>query len=240
MKRVSLSSLTEFQKHSIAYSLRHALEEDFPDFVEEAKLPTSNGFPQMRWNFINRRLMECPSNYQILKLKRGPWEFLIFYDKSTNKTYSLMREITFRMHKSKIQPFHYLNILCARNEDVQTALFNDDSVLKKQNEFREILLAGINDFVKGHELILFEYEADCLLSIRRVLLSRNLDILEEEDLKTFSKPSSAEDINTISRSSDEVDMDEYVSLKPKYKKSNDNIESNVMIKNIDNSNNKEA
>ena len=164
--------------------------------IQKNNLQTRNSVPARVWDLLNTNLIneldidECT----IAKTKRGPWEMLVIFEKTTQCVFTFMREKRFEELKNqqcKRRNMHYVDMLSKQfNSDLiaeenQLSLFevsfSDEDRLSElvQNLLSE--LKGDADIVKNHVLVLFETVGYQLTHIRAVMVTPSLDIAKDCD-----------------------------------------------------------
>ncbi|AFL99005.1 hypothetical protein Desde_0547 [Desulfitobacterium dehalogenans ATCC 51507] len=177
-------------RHAIANGIFTAVTSDIPELVQDYNLPTSNGVGLFRWNFINKNISEnLGGRFQLSYAKRGPWKFLLLFERNNGITFSIMTEKNLsKLQKRLPEGTHYLESLIASNtgydivegqlslEFEQTSR-DSDAI----NKLREELLSEFAGIIKNHILILFDYDDSLVISARAVLLTPELGIAYSED-----------------------------------------------------------
>lgn len=164
--------------------------------IQKNNLQTRNSVPARVWDLLNANLIneldidECT----IAKTKRGPWEMLVIFEKTTQCVFTFMREKRFeelKKQQCKRRNMHYVDMLSKQfNSDLiaeenQLSLFevsfSDEDRLSElvQNLLSE--LKGDADIVKNHVLVLFETVGYQLTHIRAVMVTPSLDIAKDCD-----------------------------------------------------------
>lgn len=164
--------------------------------IQKNNLQTRNSVPARVWDLLNTNLIneldidECT----IAKTKRGPWEMLVIFEKTTQCVFTFMREKRFEELKKqqyKRRNMHYVDMLSKQfNSDLiaeenQLSLFevsfSDEDRLSElvQNLLSE--LKSDADIVKNHVLVLFEAVGYQLTHIRAVMVTPSLDIAKDCD-----------------------------------------------------------
>lgn len=164
--------------------------------IQKNNLQTRNSVPARVWDLLNTNLIneldidECT----IAKTKRGPWEMLVIFEKTTQCVFTFMREKRFeelKKQQCKRRNMHYVDMLSKQfNSDLiaeenQLSLFevsfSDEDRLSElvQNLLSE--LKGDADIVKNHVLVLFETVGYQLTHIRAVMVTPSLDIAKDCD-----------------------------------------------------------
>ena len=164
--------------------------------IQKNNLQTRNSIPARVWDLINTNLIneldidECT----VAKTKRGPWEMLVIFEKTTQCVFTFMREKRFeelKKQQRKRKNMHYVDMLSRQfnsellAEERQLSLFeisfSDEDRLSElvQNLLSE--LKGDADIVKNHVLVLFETVGYQLTHIRAVMVTPSLDIAKDCD-----------------------------------------------------------
>ena len=165
------------------------------------KLRTTNSRAARIWDLINTDLYDISDVHgcKTYLVHRGPWGMVVVYEPATCTLYTFMREARFKQIRKKVRAgedkSHYLRLLvkslngnleCQYQED---ALFPDEAPEKlseKDNKIIDDMLVQLRaDQAKitNHVVVLFEsvtrpYQ---LVSIRAVMLDKNLAVFSQED-----------------------------------------------------------
>ncbi len=162
-------------------------------------LKTHNSLPTRIWDVLNTRLCESMNTLSCVAnvTKRGSWELVPVFDKETGVLYTFMRESRFdeikRQHdKGKNKNYYVTCLTNTLNADllsIQTSLFLVESPDKEfmKKTIQKILtdLHVEEGLVKRHSLILFEGRNFDLISIRSVMINRNMEIVFEENWSKY-------------------------------------------------------
>lgn len=175
----------------IVRCVEDATGDDIRVDIQKNNLQTRNSVPARIWDLLNTKLInelnidECT----IAKTKRGPWEMLVIFEKTTQCVFTFMREKRFvelKKQQRKRRNMHYVDMLSKQfngdllTEENQLSLFEtsfaDEDRLSElvQNLLSE--LKGDADIVKNHILVLFETVGYQLTHIRAVMVTPSLDI----------------------------------------------------------------
>ena len=180
----------------IVRCVEEATGDDIRIDIQKNNLQTRNSVPARVWDLLNTNLInvldidECT----IAKTKRGPWEMLVIFEKTTQCVFTFMREKRFeelKKQQRKRRNMHYVDMLSKQfnndllAEEKQLSLFevsfSDEDRLSElvQNLLSE--LHGEADIVKNHVLVLFETVGFQLTHIRAVMVTPSLDIAKDCD-----------------------------------------------------------
>lgn len=178
----------------IVRCVEEATGDDIRIDIQKNNLQTRNSVPARVWDLLNTNLInvldidECT----IAKTKRGPWEMLVIFEKTTQCVFTFMREKRFeelKKQQRKRRNMHYVDMLSKQfnndllAEEKQLSLFevsfSDEDRLSElvQNLLSE--LHGEADIVKNHVLVLFETVGFQLTHIRAVMVTPSLDIAKD-------------------------------------------------------------
>lgn len=178
----------------IVRCVEEATGDDIRIDIQKNNLQTRNSVPARIWDLLNTNLIneldidECT----IAKTKRGPWEMLVIFEKTTQCVFTFMREKRFeelKKQQRKRRNMHYVDMLSKQfnndllAEEKQLSLFevsfSDEDRLSElvQNLLSE--LHGEADIVKNHVLVLFETVGFQLTHIRAVMVTPSLDIAKD-------------------------------------------------------------
>lgn len=185
------------------------------DILENSHgLTTNNGRPARIWDFINTHIYHDMPAYgcDVGIAKRGYYEFVPIYHRDSKTLMTLMREKNFfevSRKQCRRDEAHYLDALVrVLNSDVefeeeQLSMFSSSHVFKNEEQLAEIAERFLCNFpldlmdIDRHVLILFSTGGDSLLSIRAVLLDRDLNIAAQEDWSHFIKPQEGAVVATV-------------------------------------------
>lgn len=189
--------------NTIAKCLVDAVGDDIKADIQG--LVTQNGTAARIWDFINTNICKQFSKSDVIAnpTKRGGWELVPAFDRSTGTIYSLMREQRFSLLKKELpkrRNAHYVDALVrSLNANLiapqhQTSLFsslpnkfNND---KRMQEIVQKIIFDLgipNELVKRHALILFKSSNNELSSLRCCIVDSNLDIVKEADWNNYIK-----------------------------------------------------
>lgn len=178
----------------IVRCVEEATGDDIRIDIQKNNLQTRNSVPARVWDLLNTNLInvldidECT----IAKTKRGPWEMLVIFEKTTQCVFTFMREKRFeelKKQQRRRRNMHYVDMLSKQfnndllAEEKQLSLFevsfSDEDRLSElvQNLLSE--LHGEADIVKNHVLVLFETVGFQLTHIRAVMVTPSLDIAKD-------------------------------------------------------------
>lgn len=239
----------------IVRCVEDATGDDIRIDIQKNDLQTRNSVPARIWDLLNTKLIneldidECT----IAKTKRGPWEMLVIFEKTTQCVFTFMREKRFeelKKQQRKRRNMHYVDMLSKQfNSDLlaeenQLSLFEtsfaDEDRLSElvQNLLSE--LKGDADIVKNHILVLFETVGYQLTHIRAVMVTPSLDIAKDCD-ENWSQYISGNESTVVEKietpDSPSNQPSRGLSLKPKALKRQKN---NAKIKETDKENTEKA
>ncbi len=185
--------------------LQEATEDDIREDIRRSGIRTRISAPARIWDYINTGLLnrlevrDCIVSTQ----KRGLWELVIVYERSTQCIFTFMREERFRQlqrDQKRGGHMHYLGIFGkVLNSDLQTRFpqtsFFPDSVNEREDDeelrrkLNELLsdLGGEAAFVRHHVLVLFEASHFHLSGVRAVMVTPKLEVAQgsEEDWSKY-------------------------------------------------------
>lgn len=185
------------------------------DILENSNgLTTNNGRSARIWDFINTHIYHDMPAYgcDVGIAKRGYYEFVPIYHRESRTLLTLMREKNFfevsrRQNRRKFA--HYLDALVRvlnldiEVEEEQLSMISSSHVFKNEEKLAEIAERFLCDFplelmdIDRHVLILFSTGGDSLLSVRAVILDRDLNIAAQEDWSHFIKPQEGSVVTTV-------------------------------------------
>ena len=179
----------------IVRCVEEATGDDIRIDIQKNNLQTRNSVPARVWDLLNTNLIneldidECT----IAKTKRGPWEMLVIFEKTTQCIFTFMREKRFeelKKQQAKRKNMHYVDMLSKQfNSDLlsegrQMSWFDEKS-FSDEDRLTELVqnllseLHGEADIVKNHVLVLFETVGFQLTHIRAVMVTPSLDIAKD-------------------------------------------------------------
>lgn len=217
----------------IVSCLEDAFGDDIRADIQGSGLRTHNNISSRMWDIANTNLMNRlpPEKCSTAIACRGPWEMLLVYDKETACILTIMREKRFaelQRQQIKRDHMHYLDMLAKQfNTDLladQEQLcfypkkFKDEGRLPKlvQTLLRD--LEGGVDIVRHHILVLFDTAGYQLTSVRAVMVTPSLEIVqdsEEDWCLHISNAQSAVVEQIDERQAMENDPNHGLKLKPK-------------------------
>ena len=171
--------------------IENAVGDDIRADIQKSGLRTGNSVPSRIWDLLNTNICEMlpETDCEAFTAKRGFWDMLIVYEKSSQCIVTFMREERFkelhRKQKDRSQ-MHYIDIFARMfngtlvpNMDQMSLLphiFSDEDKLAERAQSILRDLKGGTDVVKHHVLVLFEASAFQLTSVRAVMITPSLDI----------------------------------------------------------------
>lgn len=210
--------------HIIVNALQIALENDMPDIMRDNNLTEHNGYGQFRWNVIIAQLRDKCKLIGRLELdtcKRGAWKTPVLFNTDSGFIFTFMTEKTFiSVQRKKDKGKHYLCGAANFNEELKPqyeqlkldlpGISSDlkGCVYRSQEQLAQAIHSEIGE-IKGHILVLFDVEADKLLSVRAVRLTHSLEIsMEEENWSKFmGTPYNTGIIASPQQNNDEEEVD---------------------------------
>ena len=181
--------------------IQEATGDDIREDLHRSGIRTRISTPTRIWDYINTGLLNKLETRDcvVTAKKRGLWELVIVYERSTQCIFTFMREERFRQlqrDQKKGGHTHYLGIFGEslnadlKTEFPQTSLFSDtvdecEDDEELRHKLKELLfdLGGEAEFVRHHVLVLFEASNFHLSSVRAVMVTPKLEIAQgsEED-----------------------------------------------------------
>ena len=200
---VSSIPLSDNYKTNIIQAVCDGNKRNIQYFGQENSLPTTNSIHMLKWDYVNRNLIEKLSSEKFVchKVIRGIWSFILVHDIETDSYYSLMNENNFakirknfpkRVNKARA---HYLDALASINFHLQPmvepvrqgCLFDEDHELWA-NDVQKVLgkiLPGINVEKSTHVLVGFSTRHLDTTAVCAYVLTKDLDIAAVEDWSEF-------------------------------------------------------
>lgn len=197
--------------HALVAALEEALEHDMPDIMSDFELTDRLGYGQFRWNPIISRLQKTCNHLGYMEFgrsKRGAWTVPVLYNPLSGMLFTLMTEKRLKdIQRDKKKGLHYLCGASSFNEGLQPIeeqlelelpeIAPDVTgwIVKTRAQLVEAVRATVGD-IKGHTLIVFDVQADKLISVRAVRLTVNLEeTVVSEDWSSFiRRPYAATDV----------------------------------------------
>ncbi|MFS0556364.1 DUF5986 family protein [Brevibacillus sp. 179-C9.3 HS] len=193
--------LSDEYKYSMIEAISNAHKNDLQEFLMEYDLETFNSAHFLKWDFTNTNIIRNLQGhrFQCLKVKRGPWKFVLIYDKETMFLYSLMRDKRFSQLQDRIvrEKVHYLDSLANINQGFegkdnkerfyQPNMFDMDGgswEREVQNVLNE-MIQNIDGKIKQYVLISFSVERNEVTSVSAYIPTVDLGIAYEENWNEF-------------------------------------------------------
>lgn len=199
MKRFDLE-ISEEVLRAIAKSISDGVGVDYIHNKKQLNTYTNNSTYSMIWDLINTN---CKKNLgsdfvcNIVKKKRGIWEFLVVYDKRSKKLLTIMREVRLRQiikHPQKYKKHYvaalsqFLNIGLKPN---QTKLFNLPKTAEEQNYLSELSKELCSDIINEimqnslYAILSFNSSDGLMTAYKATYLTQNLEISKDIQLETY-------------------------------------------------------
>ncbi|MBX7001915.1 hypothetical protein EX219_09990 [Bacillus aerophilus] len=186
-------------KSLIIRSVADAFNKDVKAFKEEFDLETYNNVKFLKWDFTNTNIIRnLPhQNFDCVKAKRGPWIFVLIYNKISGTLFTLMRKDRFFeiQEKTKRDKIHYIDAFSSINKGEKASeviykqidIFDMDSKAwnKEVNVVLEDLLKHIPGEVKKYVLLTFKNEKNEIVDFSALILTPSLGIAYEESWNEF-------------------------------------------------------
>ncbi|MCY8523201.1 DUF5986 family protein [Bacillus atrophaeus] len=191
--------MSDNYKTLIIKSVADAFSKDIKAFKADYDLETYNSENFLKWDFINTNLVNALSfgDFQCSKVKRGPWRFVLIFDKNSGNLYSLMRQERFYeiQEKTNREKIHYLDALASINDFVeaiqesfrQINLFDIDGQLWREEAEKILseLIQNIDGEVKCFTLLTFSNNKSEITDFSALTLTPSLGIAYEESWNDF-------------------------------------------------------
>lgn len=194
MPRFIALNLSDNDRHAITNGVFKAITHDMPDHIQDENLPTAVGSSLFRWNYINRNISQnLGGHFEICFSPRGPWKVMLLFERDLGFTFSIMSEKNFaKLQKKRPDGIHYLEALISQNAqyDVIEGQLQIDGFERKERDaglvekLRDELMQ-FDGIIYNHFLILFDYAFNKVLSVRVVLLTRQMEVAFSEDWSTY-------------------------------------------------------
>ncbi|WP_195536502.1 DUF5986 family protein [Bacillus paralicheniformis] len=185
--------LSDNNKSLIIKSVAEAFSKDTRAFKEENYLETYNCLNFIKWDFTNTNIIRTlpKDEFQCVKARRGPWNFVLVFHKNSGCLYTLMRQDRFFQIKERVnrEKIHYLDALASINHFLrsengyrQIDLFDLDGQLWRE-EVEKILselIQIIEGEVKVYTLLTFVNDKTDIIDFTAYTLTPSLGIAFEE------------------------------------------------------------
>ncbi|MHA7743900.1 DUF5986 family protein [Priestia aryabhattai] len=200
--------IDDFMKSQIYKALVNG-SKDMDSFIADQNLSFNNGFPLVRWAFINQRLYFDVQNENVrnLKCKRGPWPLVLMFDDTTGYLYVFMKKNRFEEvqigSRQASTPFHYIEALSSYNIGVESELdeyninkdnlgeyqtyleIDSESEVALSEEILNSMLGDLKEQVKRLVMITFTTSSLGITDFKAIIPTTNLDIIYQEDWSAF-------------------------------------------------------
>ena len=177
--------------------VEEAVGNDIQEDKNINKFHTMNSIPFRTWDYINRNLIDQLEVTDCIttESKRGCWNMVIVYEKTTQNIFTFMRENRFidickkqrkrkRMHYLDILTKNFNSSLIAQNHQLSILdpnAFSDEHILAEKVNILLNDLRDHADLIRNHVLVLFDTTGSDLISIRAVMLTSELEIAFQQD-----------------------------------------------------------
>lgn len=247
---------TESFINIVAKCLSNAVGDDIKLDMQINNLRTYNSKHNRIWDFINTNICNSFDERDVIAnpTKRGGWELVPIFERSTGTIYSLMREKRFDTLKKELPKrcqAHYIDALVRSfNPDLlaptgQGCLFSVPSF--NENKVKEIVQGILSDLkiqnqiVRRHAIILFSSNNYELTRLRCCIVDSNLDVVATDDWSSYITASegivpdivhNSDDTNNFTfadlafrqKAKDKLGQKNLTNIKTKEKSSNSNID----------------
>lgn len=211
MNKTLLDAVQQKNKQKIFEYLSQAIGEDRQEADAILGLHTHVSDPFLNWDLIYRNLINAFSESEVKYsiCKRGMWEILLLYEKSSGLLLSFMRDTRFQaIKKLKVnnQPQYIRSLILLNSElqasEKQQSMFeiseSEDEIHLKR--ILDELCAGfeekIDDTLVKHALVVFSNQCGGLSSLKAYVLDHDLDIVCEQDWLDAVKPVMSNEVET--------------------------------------------
>lgn len=175
-------------------AINNAVSDDIKEDFLLNGFVTTNSYPTRVWEYVNRNLLKelPPELCTVVKTHRGPWEFMIIYDKQSGHIMTIMRDARFKELRESIHnrsTEHYVQLLARSFNSGLTAGYeqlslepdvDEDIDMKTVSAEVQKLLSGLrneNEPIKNHVLVLFDTAGGQLVNIKSVMVTPKLEIV---------------------------------------------------------------
>lgn len=194
LRRAFMSFITNFNDdfiRSIVASINSAVTDDIMQDTRHASMDRNvmNSYPSRIWDLINRNVCAAFTYFSDVIVeftKRGPWNLLAIFDKSTGMLVTLMREERFyEVKRDSKNHKHYIyelaNMFNADLEIQQQSMFepdpNEEKIKESIKRICDDLLIS-TEMVQHHAIILFSSHDELMNSIRCCMINCNFEECE--------------------------------------------------------------
>lgn len=192
--------ISEHILKAVAKSISDGIGVDFIHSKKQLDTFTNNSTPSMIWDLINTNCNKNLGNNfvcQLIKRKRGMWEFLLIYDKNSKKLISVMRESRLKQilkHPQKYKKHYVAALAQFLNEGLKSSqkkLFNlpkTEDEKKYLSELSKELCEDINSISISDSLyaiLSFGSLNGQMSSYSSTFLTQNLELCKEESLQRY-------------------------------------------------------
>ena len=198
----------------IVRCVEDAVGDDIRADIRQHDLQTRNSVPSRIWDLLNTNIIKTldANVCTLAKVRRGPWEMLIIFEKTTQCILTFMREKRFselRSNRRNRVNMHYLDMLSTQfNKELlsdQQQLSFIPHTFSDENRLAELVqtmlhdLEGDAEIVRHHVLVLFETVGYQLTHIRAVMVTPSLDIAQgsEQDWSQFIAADESVVVDTV-------------------------------------------
>ncbi|MFI3174579.1 MAG: DUF5986 family protein [Bacillota bacterium] len=178
-----------------------AISEVVGDGIQEIMngLETTNSESALFWDLLNTELVKAfaTGDCMAYKVKRGPWQMILLYEKESKCLFSIMREQRFKeivAERPKRRKMSYLDMLThtfnsdLQSQSTQLSLFSDAPLKKFEDEHLlkiqvEKLTKEIQEdsaVIQRYVLVLFDAKDYQLKSVRATMVDSNLNVVSEK------------------------------------------------------------
>ena len=220
-------------KHLVVKCIADAIGDDVKVCIQREHLNSrkSNAEKLLKWDFINRNLVEKFSSTELTAeyAKRGPWCLVPLLNKEKGTLFSVMKEERFnelQKRQGKRKKAHYIDALVS-SFNVDLDKNKQLSFLEKnqfeENEVKSIVEGILKDFqtnssrIHRYAIILFEEYNYELISIRCCVLDSSLQIVDEENWNEFIHYNESVVVDNVAKEEKEQEMPK-IRLKDKARK----------------------
>lgn len=189
-----MSFITNFSDgfiRNIVSSINSAVTDDIMQDTRQANMNRNsmNSYPSRIWDLINRNICNAfkhTPEVVVAYTKRGPWNLVVIFDKTTGMLLTLMREERFyEVKRNPKSHKHYVYELANMfNADLeiqqQSLLVSEENIEKIKKSVERICndLLVSTDIIQHHAMVLFSARDELLHSVRCCMINCNFEECE--------------------------------------------------------------
>lgn len=191
------SKIDSYIKEKFVSSIKNGLSETQNMYYGRLKrISNAKHFVKMD-EIVNSviQTLEQDSDFQIITLKRGSYELVLFYHMDSDTLFSLMSLNRFQdlLNRKDYSHVHYLDALINFNDKLnydRQQMVIDECYFEQESEKIEYIKEQVKNLLGGIEpgkyiTIVFDMDNFRLVSVEAILTSEYLEVVEREDWSEF-------------------------------------------------------